>query len=304
MKLVTFDCPCCGATIKTDISSKKIKCEYCEKEIYIDDEFQKVILSPENIKDLADEINRNTFGTQATYADSKTISGIRELRDAIENSNSLKNELNNKKNRLNYISDLRNKQILPMHLVPWAACLVMLFISIQMLRYSSLFILIKVLLFLVGLFINFISVRVISHRMKRIVDNLDKVIKRIKNEMSDITQKIDIYDKVPRDMIPERYQYVVALDYIYDALVGKRAYTIQQAINLYEEKLYNDRMEALREQELYLTKRQLEEIQSLKVQNEKIRKDNQKNALGEFALIGGSLAIMASVAKKIKDEIL
>jgi len=304
MKLVSFACPCCGATIKSDISGKKIKCEYCEKEIYVDDEFQRIILSPENIRNLADEINRSTVEAQNKGADPKLISGIRELRDAIENSNSLKNELDSKKNRLNYISDLRKKQILPMHLIPWAACLIMMFISIQMLRYSTVFIPIKSLLFLTGVVINVISFRIISHRMRRIVDNLDKIIKRTEIDIADITKKIKEYDSVPRDMIPERYQYVMALDYIYDAFVGKRAFTIQQAINLYEEKRYNDRMAELHEQELYLTKRQLEELKLLKTQNEQMRKVNQKNALGEFALIGGSVAIMAAVAKKIKDEIL
>ena len=108
------------------------------------------------------------------------------------------------------------------------------------------------------------------------------------------------------NLIPDKYLHSDAVDYIYDSLVTKRSITIQQAINAYEEKLYNDKLEEMRQEELRLHQQQLDELRNIKEQNERMHEENKKGKLsmGDAVKIGGAVAIGGAIAKKIKDDLL
>ena len=42
MKLVEISCPSCGANIHVEEDTKSVKCAYCQKEFFVDDEVKKV----------------------------------------------------------------------------------------------------------------------------------------------------------------------------------------------------------------------------------------------------------------------
>lgn len=65
--------------------------------------------------------------------------------------------------------------------------------------------------------------------------------------LNDICLKID-----PKDMtlLPPSYRYGLAVDFIYKALINQRAMTMQEAVNLFEDQLYKDKMLSMQRQQI------------------------------------------------------
>jgi uncharacterized small protein (DUF1192 family) len=162
-----------------------------------------------------------------------------------------------------------------------------------------------------------ISFRIIGFSAKYKVAEIDEKIVALKTEIESQNNQIaKVREASDYSLIPDKYLYVDAVDYIYSALVTKRALTMQQAFLNYEEKLQRDRLEDMRREELRLHRQQLEELKNIQVQNAQLQeetarlmKENKRNSKSGFGLddavrLGSAFAIGASVAKKIKDDLL
>lgn len=310
MKIVSYKCPNCGAKLGSDLDRKKVFCEYCGSEIVFDEEFQKVVLSEQNIKDLAQEINKGV--------DPEVLNAVQKIRGSLGQYQCLQADNMQKQSTITKLEAKRRKQAsLIRKVIPWGIMALMIFILVQMVRYSDIHILLRLLVFLIGMIISLLSFRIIRFSMRTRLSEIDENIRILKAEMEDQNIKIMTIRKESNfSLIPDKYLCVDAVDYIYSALASKRAITIQQAILGYEEKLQNDRLEQIRIEELRLHRQQLDELKNIKAQNARLQEEtarmmeeNNRNSkskisLGDAVKLGGAFAIGASLAKKIKDDLL
>lgn len=186
-----------------------------------------------------------------------------------------------------------------------------------MVRYSDINIFLRLLVFIMGLVISLISFRIIGFSAKYKVSEIDEKIRALKADIEEQNNQIAKIQAVSDySLIPDKYLYAEAVDYIYSALVTKRALSIQQAILNYEEKLQRDRLEDMRREELRLHRQQLAELKNIQIQNAqlqeetvRLREENKRNSKSNFGIgdairLGSAFAIGTSVAKKLKDDLL
>ena len=308
MKVISFDCPSCGAKLNSDLDRKKVFCEYCGREIIFDDEFQKVVLDSQNIKDLADEINKGAADMQNKGADDDLITKVCRIKNSLNEYQAVQADVMQKESKLKNQESTRRKLVSPFSkIIPLGLLVLMIFVLVQMVRYSVIFILLRLLVFLLGLAVSIITFRVVYFSMNNSVIELDGKMDLLREELERQRQKLTkLRENDGFNLIPDKYLHSDAVDYIYDSLVTKRSITIQQAINAYEEKLYNDKLEEMRQEELRLHQQQLDELRNIKEQNERMHEENKKGKLsmGDAVKIGGAVAIGGAIAKKIKDDLL
>lgn len=88
---------------------------------------------------------------------------------------------------------------------------------------------------------------------------------------TDLNKEIEKKNKVMKNLtpvihiLPPNYRYALAADYIYNCFLNSRAYTIQEAVNLYEEQLHRWKMENTQEMMLALQRQQNSDINTMKV---------------------------------------
>jgi len=318
MKIVSYKCPNCGAKLNSDFDRKKVFCEFCGGEIIFDEEFQKVVLHEQNIKDLAQEINKGLAYSQNKGVDEKVLVSIKKIKESLSECQCLQNDIMQKQSQIMNLKNSRKELTAPIkRAIPWGMLGIMIYILVQMVRYSDIHILLRLLVFLLGLAISLISFRIIGFSAKYKVAEIDEKIGALKTEIESQNNQIaKVREASDYSLIPDKYLYVDAVDYIYSALVTKRALTMQQAFLNYEEKLQRDRLEDMRREELRLHRQQLEELKNIQVQNAQLQeetarlmKENKRNSKSGFGLddavrLGSAFAIGASVAKKIKEDLL
>lgn len=318
MKIVSYKCPNCGAKLNSDLDRKSAFCDFCGSEIVFDEEFQKVMLHEQNIKDLVQEINKGMAYSQNKGVDGKTLDSIKKIKKALGEIDSLKIDMMEKQSKIFNQEKMRKELTSPIkRIIPWGIMVWMIYILVQMVRYSYIHIIFRLPIFLLGMIISVISFRVINFSVDNKVAEIDENLEALRAEVEEQNDRIiKIQEESNFRLIPEDYLYEEAVDYIYNALATKRALTIQQAILNYEEKLQRDRLEDMRQEELRLQKQQLNELKNIQKQNAELRKEtarmmeeNKKNSkrgfgVGDAVRLGSAFAIGASVAKKIKDDLL
>ena len=318
MKIVSYKCPNCGARLNSDLDRKKVFCEFCGGEIVFDDEFQKVVLHEQNIKDLAHEINKGMAESYNKGVDSTVLVSIKKIKESLSENQSLQADIMQRQSRIMTLKKMKKELTSPIkRLIPWGIMGIMIYILVQMVRYSDIHILLRLLVFLLGMVISLISFRIIGFSAKNKVAEINEKIGTLNAEIEELSNQIaKIREATDYSLIPDKYLYVDAVDYIHSALVTKRALSIQQAILNYEEKLQRDRLEDMRREELRLHRQQLAELKNIQMQNAqlqeetaRLREENKMNSKSGFGLddavrIGSAFAIGASVAKKIKDDLL
>lgn len=318
MKMVAYKCPNCGAELRSDIERKSVFCEFCGGEIVFDEEFQRVILHEENIKELAQEINKGLADSQYKGVDSKVLDSVLKIKDSLRKIQGLQAEISERQNEIMKLENLRKELTAPVkRIIPLGVLVLMLYILVQMICLSEIHIILRLPVFLLGIIISVISFRVITFpskfKLEEIQENTEVLRAEIEERSSQIT---NINNTTDYSVIPVQYLNVDAVDHIYASLVSKRALTMQQAFLNYEEKLQRDRIEELRKEEFFLHKQHLAELKNLQAQNAHLRAEtgwmmggNKRNSKSGFGLddavrLGSAFAIGASVAKKIKDELL
>ena len=88
---------------------------------------------------------------------------------------------------------------------------------------------------------------------------------------TDLNNEIEKKNKVMKNLtpvihiLPPNYRYALAADYIYQCFLNSRAYTIQEAVNLYEEQLHRWKMENTQEMMIALQRQQNSDINTMKI---------------------------------------
>ena len=103
---------------------------------------------------------------------------------------------------------------------------------------------IGITLLLFGIVI-FISLKEACKLLREIENNHQTEIKTAEDQ---IKQYFIDHECPALYCVPEKYQYYIAVNYIYDCLKNGRANSLKEAINLYEEQCYRWKMEASQQQ--------------------------------------------------------
>lgn len=88
---------------------------------------------------------------------------------------------------------------------------------------------------------------------------------------TDLTKEAEKKTRVMKSLtpvihiLPPNYRYALAAEYIYNCFLNSRAYTIQEAVNLYEEQLHRWRIENAQGMMLALQRQQNSDINTMKI---------------------------------------
>lgn len=95
-----------------------------------------------------------------------------------------------------------------------------------------------------------------------------EMIEKLETDLSKEIEKKNVVIKQLSPVIhilPPNYRYALAADYIYNCFLNNRAYTIQEAVNLYEEQLHRWKIENTQEMMLTLQRQQNSDINTMKI---------------------------------------
>jgi hypothetical protein len=245
MKLVTLECPKCNAQLQINAEISQAICNFCGYHFLIDDEVKKVDICIRNVREA---------GREFEYGRRSVIGGNKELADEVHSliePLSRLNELSPAAIRIHNILDKTQKTVdsddKPLgRILPWIWFGgVFVFFLIGMISDTG--IVSAILTSLVLAIIAFGIVKAIQINRKKTLEKLDLQYKKISDEMKQMNEELRKHNM---DIIPPDYRYKEAMVFFYNALNNQRAMTIQEAVNLYEDYLHNNKMEAMQAEQL------------------------------------------------------
>lgn len=116
---------------------------------------------------------------------------------------------------------------------------------------------------LIGLIIGTI---IVLKKDKRCKEKATRRILELEDEIKVLEQKneTEIRGLFPEiQIVPSNYRYVIAVQYIVESFQNRRADTLKEAINLYEEQLHRWKLENASEQMLTLQRQQMSELNKI-----------------------------------------
>ena len=296
MRLVTLECPKCGAQLELNPALKQAYCNYCGFQFLVDDEIKRVNIDMENPRQFGYEFE---WGKSAQHIDEgrshaekvrTLIQPITEMNRLIKESNLLYQQVQGLWNRVN------NTSINPLVISLCAPALVII-VTIALGDHIGFYV--------VGLAIAALSF-LICYYFQKYAHNMEaqqleektRQYENIYSRVSYITQEYDI------DFIPQNYRYEEAMVFFYNVLINQRAFNLPQAINLYEDEKHKAAMKALQEEQLLIQKKQLKaaEEQRKQLQNmEDLKEEKSSSTLGK-AVVAGSVFLAAVSLLKNRDK--
>ena len=232
MKLITLSCPKCSAQLQINEQLNHAICNYCGYHFLVDDEAKRIeIQNPRQVGRELELGRRSVRGGNQELA--QEVLRIKEPLSAINHNTSQAEALKRQ---------MSGEKSAGIAFVILAAVVVILFlgVSIQLAFEQS-----KpghvgtgiVASFFFGgipFLVGFLFMRSSKNKKARCEEHL-KAIEKAKAEL----QETDI------SIIPPAYRNIYAIDFIYQALINQRAMTMQEAVNLYEQEMHNNRMETI-----------------------------------------------------------
>ena len=246
MQLITLSCPKCNAKLQVNQELTHAICNYCGYHFLIDDEAKKVDIRVKNAREV---------GRELEYGRRSVIGGNKELADEvgiIMEPLSRLTELNTNYSRI-YSAAENNKKSVDKDnssvgkALPW-----LWFIGIY-------------LLFLISglsgggelgssigaaFFFGFVALGIVYINRAKHKNNLKKNITTLQNLSKEIESQKTALEGHDIDIIPPDYRYRQAMSFFYSALKNQRAMTMQEAVNLYEDYLHQNRMEAMQAEQI------------------------------------------------------
>lgn len=239
MKLISLECPNCGAQLTVDITLTNIKCDYCGRRFAMDDERIIRLILVEKVRELIKPISDLNRWT------SKLNEVHREWKELKKEEKSL----------------LAFQTWIKMFAIP--LCIIVFVILLSQYGNVSLDVLGGgIWLSVFSFFIAYIIWDINKKKVKKKLAKKSLQYNHIKRKIDSILENYDI------EIIPEDYRSDEQVKYIYKVLKNQRANNIQQAVNLYEEEQHRARMEAFEEERNALYRQQLQEWRNLNANQE------------------------------------
>ncbi len=283
MELNAMKCPSCGALLKYDTGSDNVKCEYCGCIHFFDlnDEDRNIKAA----KKLAEDV-RNYRTT------------LLQMNDAEDNKNIAEHSLSGSKHQNTLVGYL----FIPVLFLIWLfAAWITKSVFAGLSNISVILFNIVTFPFIcaegAGLALGGVPLyNYLSNRGLNKVSTAEQEYKESEEKFNKIKADFDI------DFIPEKYRDEEILLFLINQFDTQRAFTLQQAINLYEDKEAQDAINKRHEQEL-------EHMRIIQEQNEQLLKQNNKAASGNDSVLkgvlaGGAVAAGGMIAKKVAKEVL
>ncbi len=298
MKLVDFTCPGCGAKLQINESLSQATCNYCGHVIYL----QNDILHQDACK-IGYEFERGRMEAQSTI-NTVLLSSIQKIRPVIMNLKSLYENDIDISQRIDQLKDKLSQAGNPVKRIILLSCMFSI-VTIALLLVTrnpaTRIILWGIIMATIGAIIGAISLlpyKLDSIKLSRLQTKQDKI-----NE----TKKRVIAELSPEEieLIPQIYWNDDALDFIYSSLKNKRAMSIQQAINLYEDEMYRHKQMQLQQETIRKQKDSIElEKERLRQQQFKMKQDQEnmkelgKDILKGAAVLGASAIVKGMINRK------
>ena len=272
MRIVDLTCPNCGAPLSANGDRQYIFCTYCGKQIYLDD---TVKVRFTNAYEAGRDFERGRQSAAQHGPNMELAGKLRQARYRVAKREELEQEISNAQGLL---VAARNTKI-----------------DIAGVGFAVLVVVLLSLLVnpvLGGLCLcGGIAILVAVYNGKK-----KKKEAAVAEKQQRLSELVKQKDQIPRSSLgislSEKYMTVTALDSLYEFIVNERAYTLQQAINLYEDRAHQLKMERLAREQLDAQKRQIDLLEQQQRENEENDSGSGGSGLGKALLIGG-LAVAA-----------
>lgn len=249
MKLIPLECPKCGAQLQVNPALTHTICNYCGHHFIIDDEAKKVDVRIQNAQQAGYDFERGRIRAQSAGPNSQLAQEVKELIEPLSQLHETTMQTVTLKKQIEDAKKSQKNLKIALYIAPagWSLlCFMSAFSSDNPLSTLGYGLLLSGIIALVLFLMMYGSKATFETSSKKYNEAIKKIA-----ALKTALKKYDV------DLIPPDYRYRQALNFIYTALVNQRAMNIQQAVNLYEDELRNNRIEDLQKQ-------QLEELKKIK----------------------------------------
>lgn len=261
MRVVDLFCPGCGAPVSANGDRKFIFCSYCGRQIYLEDTAHSRDPGP------------SASQRHAQHGPNMELAGkLREARDQLARREDLERQIADTQASL---SAAQNAGLGTGGLL------------IGIIAVSVLLCLIGGGLGILCLCLGIVVLIVIRKNKKQ---NKEQIIAEMQQKLHTLSQQKEKYMRAGLGInLREKYQTSGALDTLYEFVINERAYTLQQAINLFEDRAQHLRMEKLSRDQLAAQQRQIElmEDHNRRMEARQSESDRDGFSLGKALFIGG-----------------
>ena len=278
MRIVDLTCPGCGAPLSAKGDRKYIFCTYCGKQIFLDD---TVNVRFSNAYEAGRDFERGRQSAAQQGPNIELATKLRKARDRLAQREELERQIELAQGVL--VSAKAAK--IDMAGFIFAAIVV---VPLALMVHPAL-----AILCLCGSIAALIAVYNSKKRKK---------LAAVAEKQERLNELVRQKDTIPRDSLgislSEKYMTVQALSSLYEFVVNERAYTLQQAINLYEDRVHQRKMERLAREQLEAQQRQIELLEQQQSEKEEKESDSDGFGLGKALLIGGLAVAAISLFRK------
>ncbi len=244
MKLVTLSCPKCNAQLQVNEDLTHAICNYCGYHFLIDDESQKVDVRVKNAREVGRELE---YGRRSAGSNQELANEVGAMMEPLAKISELSPQIDRITKVVEvYKKKTKNDKSTFGKLLPWIWCagLFVLFLAGGSDSGSILETI------LTALFIGLTAAGItylVQYSHKSSLKGSMSTLSRLTKEMEANQQALQGHDI---EIIPPDYRNRVAMSFIYNALRNQRAMTMQEAVNLYEDNLHKNRLEAMEAEQL------------------------------------------------------
>lgn len=298
MKIVSLICPRCDARLEMNPDNAHAVCAYCGYHFLMVKDSDKADISEDNLDEYATDLAEKM---------KQLIDPATELEQEKTKLSLLDAEIKNSIMRLNkyaWPESFLNSAIgrwIPA-IVPGLILMYAIYQAISNRSFGALLlgaawaVVVGLIVLVIRFFLNF--------ECRHIRAGIDKKTEEIKKHNSRIQE---IRNSNDFSVLANPYQNKEAIEYIYSSLVRHRAYTIQQAIGLYEEEKhradlqerYDRKLKDLEARQMGLHEKQIEVFE--KMNQSSGDRDNGLSALDTVIAAGTVIAVGSKIARAIKD---
>ena len=257
MKLLSLKCPNCAAPLEVNASLRSAACNFCGHSFIVDDEAARIRVEVEDPRRVGYEFERGRMDAQDGGADPELARKLKELVGPLSRLADLEPRLGELagtaaglRGELDAMRSPAGKKkvwLAPAIIAGGAA--VLAFTRRAGMAGAMSLLPLAALLFLALSIVR----RARIARLGRKLDAVEKERAGTAAEVGSIHARHDV------GLVPEDYRTVKAVRFMAAALSNRRALTIQQAVNLYEEEEHKARMEALMKEQTELQRRHMRE---------------------------------------------
>lgn len=299
MELQTLKCPDCSGRVYVDHSQNRAKCEYCGRMFLLKDNLGKTEDIQSNARQVGSELESGRVEPQSFVLPEVLADRLVSLRRPLKDLAVLESRLSDSSIKFDNLSTKLSEEKtlagkLKVFVLPIIIIILMYAISSNGSTQTNSMVLGGVL----ALFSLILTLLIRRLRLSL----LGNKTKASKAQNMDLQSKIrSLHERYDFSLIPEEYRNAEDVAFLINSLKTKRARTIEQAINLYEDMKHKQRMENYQRTQIELQKQLLEEA---KISNEREDESNDysigKEILKGAAMVAGA-AIISSIFKRKKS---